>query len=207
MLGISHGNISQPVEIHDSEDEQPPQHEGGEDEEELEGNIEKEADEEMEQSGQEGGEEIEQHRESPLSNPLQEDEFAQILANFGKYVQPHSPLNPHTKEVPQEHSAHDKSTCKEMCDEEEEEQSIPSQNTPEELHDEEEAEEEASQGTAKQIRVSTYEKSDQQNTEEMSHEENMEIGQGEGTIPEVQSLGLRKETVVPSMKTDEIKKL
>jgi len=31
-------------------------------------------------------EEIEQHEESPLQNPLQEDELAQILANMGEYA-------------------------------------------------------------------------------------------------------------------------
>jgi len=38
---------------------------------------------------------------------------------MGKYVQAHSPLNTHTKEVPQEHSTHDKSAYEELCDEEE----------------------------------------------------------------------------------------
>jgi len=36
---------------------------------------------------------------------------------------------------------------------------------------------------------------------------NMEIGQGEGTIPEEQIPGPRKEIVVPSKKTNERKKL
>ena len=108
--------------------------------------------------------------------------MAQILANIGEYVQPHSPLNPHTKEGLQEHSADDKSASEEMCDEEEEEedhsahdktvsgeksdedeeeeQSVPSENTWEELHDEEEVEEEATQDTTEQTRVSTPEKPD-----------------------------------------------
>jgi len=55
-----------------------------------------------------------------LQNPLQEEKLAQILANMSEYVQPHSPLNPDTKEGPQEHSAHDKSASREMGDEEEE---------------------------------------------------------------------------------------
>jgi len=66
----------------------------------LEENDEGEPEEEIEQSGQEEEEEAEQRSEIPLQNPLQEDELAQILANMGKYVQPHSPLNPHTEEGP-----------------------------------------------------------------------------------------------------------
>ena len=48
MLGNSQGNSSQPVEIHDSKDEQPTQLEGGEnEEEELEENEEEEPEEEL----------------------------------------------------------------------------------------------------------------------------------------------------------------
>lgn len=229
MLGNSQGNISQPMEIHDLEDEQPPQLEGGGNEEELEGNEEEETKEETEQSGQVEGEETEQCSESPLQNPLQEDELAQSLANMGEYVQPHSSLNPHNEEGPHQHSAHDKIASEEMCDEEEEEEDhsthdksvsgeksdeeeeeekkFPTQNTPKELHDGEEVEEEAAQETTKQTKVSTPKKPDQQNNEEVFQEGNMEIGQGKGTIPKVQSPGLRKEMVVPSKKTDEIKNL
>lgn len=70
---------------------------------------------------------------------------------MGEYVQPYSPLNPHTEEVSQEHFVHDESASEELCDEEEgeedhsvhdesvsrkesdeneeEEQFVPSQNT------------------------------------------------------------------------------
>jgi len=126
---------------------------------------------------------------------------------MGEYVQPHSPLNPHTEEGLQEHSDNDKSAYEEMCDkeeeqedhsthdksvsreksveEEEEEEYVPSQNTLEELHDEEEVEEEATQETAEQTRVSTPKKPNQQNTEEVFQEGNMEISQSEGTMPEL----------------------
>jgi len=77
MLGNSQGNSGQPMEIHDSEDEQPPQLEGvGGNEEELEENKEEELEEEIEQFGQEEGEEAEHTSKSPLQNPLQEDELA-----------------------------------------------------------------------------------------------------------------------------------
>lgn len=227
MLGNSKRNISQPVEIHYSKDEKPPQLVGGKNEKELKENDEGELEEETKQSGQEEGEETEKHSESPLQNPLQEDELAQILANMAEYVQSHSPLKPHTEEGPQELSAHDKSASEELCDEEEEEEdhsahdksvsweksdeneeeekSVPSQKTLEELHDEEEIEEVAAQETTKQTRVSTPKKPNQHNTEEVSQEGTKEVGQGKGTMPEVQSLGLRKQTLVPSKKTKEIK--
>lgn len=158
---------------------------------------------------------------------MQEYELAQILANMGEYVQPHSPLNPHTEEELQEHSAHGKSAFDELCDEEEEEEDhsahdenvygeksekdkeqekpVPSQNTSEEFHNEEEVEEEATQETAEQTGVSTPEKPDQQNIEEVPQEENKEICQGEGTISEVQSLGLSKRIFVPSTKQRKLK--
>lgn len=41
----------------------------------------------------------------------------------------------------------------------------------------------------------------------MFQEGNMEIGQDKGTMPEIQILGLRKQTFVPSKKTEEIKRL
>jgi len=41
----------------------------------------------------------------------------------------------------------------------------------------------------------------------MFQEGSMEIGQGKGTILETQSLGARKETIIPSKKTNEIKRL
>ena len=85
--------------------------EGEENEKELEENNEGETEEETEQSSQEE-EETEQCDGSPLKNPLQEDELAQILANMGEYCQPLSPLNLHTEEGSQEHSAHDKNTSK-----------------------------------------------------------------------------------------------
>lgn len=131
----------------------------------MEENEEGELEEEIEQSSEEEGEETGKRSEIPPKKPLQEDELAQMMANMGEYFQPYSPLNPHTKEEPQEHSTHDKSASEEMCDEgeeeednfahdksvsgeksdedEEEEQFVPSQNTLEELHDEEELEEEA----------------------------------------------------------------
>jgi len=79
----------------------------------LEENDEGEPEEETKQSGQEE-EEAEQHSESPLQNPLQEDELAQSLTNLGEYAQIHSPLNPHIEEGSQEHSIHDKSASKEL---------------------------------------------------------------------------------------------
>lgn len=90
----------------------------------------------------------------------------------------------------QEHSAHSQSVSKEM-------------------HDEEEVEEESTWEIGDQPRVSTPKKSDKQekNTEEVFQAENMEIGQGEGTIFEEKRLGPRKEIVVPSKKTNEIKEL
>ena len=105
------GNTSQPVEIEDSRDEQPPQLEGEENEKELGGNKEGEM-----------GEETEQCKEIPLQNPLQEDELAQILANMGKYAQPLSPLGLHTEEEPEEQSAQNKNTPEELSDEEEKEE-------------------------------------------------------------------------------------
>jgi len=74
-LENSQGNNSQPVKIDDSRDEQPQQLEGEENEKGLEGNEEGEMEEETEQPGQEE-KETEQHKESPLQNPLQEDELA-----------------------------------------------------------------------------------------------------------------------------------
>lgn len=68
-------------------------------------------------------------------------------------------------------------------------------------------EEEITQETTEQARVSTPEQPDQQNIEEAPQEENKEIGQGEGTILEVQSPNLSKWIVVPSKKTKEIKRL
>ena len=155
---------------------------------------------------------------------------------MGEYVQPHSPLNLDTEEGPEEHSAHDKSASEEMCDEEEEEEqsqehsahdksvfgemgdgeeeaeksqedSVPSQNTLEEIHDEEEVEEEAAQEIAEQTRVSTPEKPDQQNIEEVFQAGNMEIGKGKGTIPKEKNPSPRKVIVVPSKKLNKIKKL
>ena len=87
---------SQLVERHDSGDEEPPQLEGGENEKKLEENDEGEPEEETEQSGQEE-EEAEERSESPLQNPLQESELAQILANMGEYGQPSSPSDLHEK--------------------------------------------------------------------------------------------------------------
>ena len=139
----------------------------------------------------------------------------------------HSPLNPHIEERSQDHSIHDKSASEELCDEDkgeedhsahdesvsgkendagEKEQSVPSQNTPEEFHDEE-VEEEAAQVTAEQARVSTLEQLDQHNTEEAPRGENKEIGQDETTALEVQSPSPSKQTVVPSRKTKEIRRL
>ena len=132
--------------------------EGEENEKELEGNEEGETKEETEQPGYAEAE-TKQCEGSPLQNPLQEDELAQILANMGKYAQPLSPLGLHIEEEPKEHSAHEKNAPKELLDEEEkeenhsvhdesmtreksdedteEEQSVPSQMAPEELHGEE----------------------------------------------------------------------
>ena len=70
MLGSAQDNSSQPLEIYDSEDEQPPQFEGGENEEELEENEEEESEEETKQSGQEKWEEAKQPSEIPLQNPM-----------------------------------------------------------------------------------------------------------------------------------------
>lgn len=103
--------------------------------------------------------EAEQHEESPLQKPLQEDELAKILANMGEYGQPLSPLGLQIEEEPKEHSGQDKNASEELCDEEENEenrsvhdvsmkseendedikgeQSAPNQTTPEELHEEE----------------------------------------------------------------------
>jgi len=155
------GNTSQPVEIDDSGDKQPPQLEGEENEKGSEGNEEVEMEEETEQPGQ-AEEEIEQHKESPLQNPLQGDELAQILANMGKYPQPLNPLGLHIEKEPKENSAQDKNAPGELCDEEEEEenhlvhdesmtgeksdteeeQSVPNQTTPEEFQGEEGVEKE-----------------------------------------------------------------
>ena len=85
----------------------------------MEENNEKETEEETEQSGK-AEEEIEQCEESPLQNPLQEDEMVQILANMGKYAQPLSLLGLHSEEEPKEHFAQDKNTPEELCNEEEE---------------------------------------------------------------------------------------
>lgn len=101
-----------------------------------------------------------------------------------------------------------------MNDEEEEEiQSqghfVHSQSASEEMHDEEEVEEEATWEIANQPRVSNPKKPNQQdeNIEEVFQAENMELGQGKGRIPKEQSLGPRKETVVPSKKTNEIRRM
>ena len=87
MLGNLQENSSQPLEIDDSEDKQPPQLERGEnEEEELEENEEEELEEEAKHSIMEEGEEAESPSNSPLQNPLQEDELAQILANMDEYI-------------------------------------------------------------------------------------------------------------------------
>ena len=137
---------------------------------------------------------------------------------MGEYTQPLSPLNLHTQEEPQEHSVHDKSASKELCDEEEEEENhsshdesasgekndedeeeeqfFPSQNTPEEVYEEERGEEEVTHEIAEQARVSTPEQPDQQNNEEVPQEKNEE-----------ESPGSSVRMVVPSNKMEEIKKL
>ena len=73
MFGNPQENSSQPLEIYDSEDEQPPWLEGGEneeEEEELEENTEEEPEEEIEHSGEEEWEEAEPPSWSPLWKPL-----------------------------------------------------------------------------------------------------------------------------------------
>lgn len=199
------GSTSQPVEINDSGDEQPPQLEGEENEKEVGGNEEGETEEETEQPEQVEAE-TEQREESPLKNPLQEDELAKILANMGKYGQPLSPLGLQIEEEPKEHSAQDKNAPEELHDEEENEenhyvheesmtaqendediereQSTSSQTTPEELHEEEGVDKEVTQEITEPTRVSTLEQPEK-NSEGASQKENQGIGQDN-------SLGLSK---------------
>ena len=66
MLGNPQGNNSQHVEIHDSEDEQPPQLGGENEEEELEENVEEDQEEETEQ-GRRGGSRATQR--NPITKP------------------------------------------------------------------------------------------------------------------------------------------
>lgn len=115
------GSTSQPVEIDDSGDEETPQLEGEENEKEVGGNEEGETEEETEQPEQVEAE-TEQLEESPLQNPLQEDELAKILANMGKYGQPLSSLGLQIEEEPKEHPTQDKNAPEELCDDEENEE-------------------------------------------------------------------------------------
>lgn len=110
-LENSQWDTSQPVEIDDSGYKQPPQLEGEGNEKGMEGNEEGETEEETEQPGQEE-EETKQREDSPLQNPLQEDELAKILANMGEYTQPLSLPELHVEEEPKEHSAQDKNAPK-----------------------------------------------------------------------------------------------
>lgn len=192
MLGSPQDNSSQPLEIYDSKDEQPPQLGGENEEEELEENVQEETKEETEHSDKEEGEEAEPPSKSPLQNPLQEDKLAQIFANMGEYIQLHSSLNLDIEaRQSQEHSIHSKSASEEM-------------------NDEEEVEAETTQEIVDQTRVTSPEKPNQEddNTEEVFQIEDMDISQGGGIIPKEQSPGLRKEIFVPSKKkTNEIKRL
>lgn len=104
-------------------------------------------------------------------------------------------------------SAHDESISGKENDVEEEEQYVPSQNTPKEFHDEEGVEEEVTQEVAEQARVSTPGQPDQHSTEEVPWEEKKEIGQEEATTLEEQSPRLSKQMLVPSKKTEKIRRL
>jgi len=175
-LGNPEENSSQLVEMHDSEDEQPPQLEGGEnEEEELEENEEEESKEETEHFGEEEEEEAEKPGKSPLQIPLQEDELAHILANMGEYIQPHNPLNPDIEAGPsQEHSSHNKSASEEMNDEEEEKRQSQehfshSKSASREMSDEEE-EEGQFQGHFAHSRSASEEMHNEEEVEEAARE-------------------------------------
>lgn len=194
--------------------------EGEENEKEVEGNEEGEAEEETEQPEKvevEAG----YHEESPLQNPLQEDELAKILTNMGEYGQPPSSLGLKTQEESKEHSAQDKSALEELCDKEENEENhyvhdesmkregndediegeqfSPNQTTLEELHEEEGVEREVTQEVTKPTRVSTLEKPEQ-NIEGAPQKENQGMGQGDSPCS-------KKKIVVPSKEAEEIKQI
>jgi len=94
-----------------------------------------------------------------------------------------------------------------MSDEEEEEgqsqeHSSHNKSASEEMNVEEEVDVELTREIVEQTRVSSPEKPNQEddNIEEVFQVENMEISQGEGTVPEEQNPSPRKVTVVPSKK-------
>ena len=117
---------------------------------------------------------------------------------MGEYIQADIPLNPviETRQL-QEHSAHSKSASEEMDIQagQSQEHSTHSKSASMEMNDEEEIEEEATREIRGQIRVTSLEKPNQEdeNTEGVFQAENMEISQGEGTIPEEQRPSPNKE--------------